>query len=473
MLFNSIEFAFFFAVVYCLYLVSRHRRQNRILLAASCVFYGTWDWRFLLLLVFSASVDYFCALKIRATEDPGKRRAFLILSIAVSLGILGFFKYFNFFTDSFRALIHGLGIDVYVPALNVILPVGISFYTFQAMSYVIDVYRGKLEPTRRWPDYLLFVMFFPHLVAGPIQRAHNLLVQIQRERQVTWPKISEGSYLIFWGWFQKVYIADTLAPFVDSVFNQGASAKGAMVLLGVYAFAFQIFCDFAGYSDMARGLAKCMGFELMVNFNLPYFAANPQEFWRRWHISLSEWFRDYLYVPLGGNRGGTFKTARNLFLTMALAGLWHGAAWTFAIWGVFHGALLALHRAAHPILSRVTLSGIAERVWRGACVIFFFHLVCLGWLIFRSQSLSQAAGMAGKIFTDFAAPAAEWNPAVWLVLGTVWILLAVQWLQAHKDDLMAPYRMHPAFRTALYYACIYSFIIYGVNGGREFIYFRF
>ena len=287
MLFNSLQFAVFFIIVYGLYLVLDHKWQNRMLLAASCIFYAAWDWRFLCLMFISITTDYFCAIKIQESAGERRRKIFLFLSIFVNLGILGFFKYFNFFATSMEVALDYFGLSVRPYLLHIILPVGISFYTFQAMSYTIDIYRREMEPTRSFRDYALFVVYFPHLVAGPIMRARDLLPQVIRSRKLSLEQFYEGCYLIFWGLFQKIFVADNLARLVDPVFSSSPPYGGANVLIAMYAFAFQIYCDFAGYSNIARGLGKCMGFNIMINFNLPYFATNPSDFWKRWHISLS------------------------------------------------------------------------------------------------------------------------------------------------------------------------------------------
>ena len=316
MLFNSLEFLVFFALVYGLYRVLGHRGQNRMLLLASYVFYGAWDWRFLSLILISTLVDYQAGLKIASSDQRGQKRFWLFCSVATNLSLLGFFKYFNFFAENLAGLFGLFGIQLDPVTLRIVLPVGISFYTFQTMSYTIDIYRGKLAPTRSLPDFALFVAFFPQLVAGPVERARNLLPQILAPRTVTREGFFQGCFLIGWGLFEKVFIADNLARIVDPVFATDGSWGGATILLACYAFAFQIFCDFDGYSNIARGIGKCLGFEIMINFNLPYFAVNPSDFWKRWHISLSSWLRDYLDIPRGGIRSGTWMTYRNLALTM-------------------------------------------------------------------------------------------------------------------------------------------------------------
>ena len=307
MLFNSLEFLIFLPVVLAIYYLLPHKAQNRFLLIASCVFYGSWDWRFLFPLLTSTSIDYYCAKRmeqqILAGEPKEDRKKWLALSVITNLALLGFFKYFNFFADNLHHLLQVFGLDVSVWTLRVILPIGISFYTFQALSYTIDVYRGEIHATDSFFDFLLCVLYFPHLVAGPIQRANSLLPQVTYPRSVTWEKIVNGLHLIFWGFFKKVFIADNLSTIVSQLFDPHHTPDGWHTLMGVYAFAVQIYCDFSGYTDIARGVARLMGFEFMLNFNLPYFAANPSDFWRRWHISLSTWLRDYLYISIGGNRG--------------------------------------------------------------------------------------------------------------------------------------------------------------------------
>lgn len=377
MLFNSFEFLAFLCIVLPVYFFLKHlRRQNYWLLAASYFFYGCWDWRFLSLIVISTLNDYFCAKGIDRAQTPARRRIFLWLSIGVNLGILGFFKYYGFFVGSLTDLLGVFHITFHPKLLDVILPMGISFYTFQTMSYTIDVYQRKYPASHRFLDFALYVAFFPQLVAGPIERAHRLLHQIETPRCFSSTQFKEGCYLIYLGLFQKVFVADNLARIVNPVFAVNGDQNGALVLIAVYAFAFQIFCDFAGYTNIARGVAKLFGFELMLNFNLPYLAKNPQDFWRRWHISLSTWLRDYLYIPLGGSRLGPWRNLRNLVLVMALGGLWHGAAWTFVIWGLYHGLLLAGHRVIIAIKKPAAHDGMPVR-WLKT-LAFFMRFVSAG-----------------------------------------------------------------------------------------------
>ncbi len=474
MRFNSLEFFIFFLIVYPFYLVLPHKWQNRMLLAASYIFYGVWDWRFLFLMLFSTIIDYFLGGWIYRSKTQQRRKQLIVLSVIVNLSILGFFKYFNFFAVSFQSLLNHLGISLHLNLLNIILPVGISFYTFQSMSYTIDIYRRDLKPAPTFWDFALFVSFFPQLVAGPIERATHLLPQVLKKRTVTLGGFYEGSYLIFWGLFQKVVIADNLAKLVDPVFNAAGPYRGEIVLIALYAFAFQIYCDFAGYSNIARGLGKCMGFDIMVNFNLPYFATNPQEFWRRWHISFSTWLRDYVYIPLGGNRKREARTYLNLLMTMFLGGLWHGASWTFVVWGIYHGFLLALHRFLRPFWLKNSFQGnvVMERLWRAVKMIFFFHLVCLGWILFRAQTFAQAVEMFNALWTSMYF-GQEASLALMSFVFFIWILLIIQLVQFVRKDLMALYKAHPALKVVFYIFCYYMFAIYGVTSGKEFIYFQF
>ncbi|HEY1038532.1 MAG TPA: MBOAT family O-acyltransferase, partial [Bacteroidia bacterium] len=373
MMFNSLSFLGFFIIVYSSYLLFRKnfKIQNLILLIASYYFYSCWDWRFLFLLVFSTFLDYFTGAKIfDAKTQKGKKR-WLVTSIGINLGFLAFFKYYNFFIDSFADLTGRLGFHVSLPVLSIVLPVGISFYTFHGLSYVLDLYNNKITPERNFVNYSLFVSFFPLLVAGPIERATHLLPQISKPRSINADQVNAGLFLIVWGFFKKVVIADNLARISDQVFSHPQwDFSGIDLWLGVFAFMFQIYCDFSGYSDIGRGISKLMGFELLMNFKLPYFSKDPSEFWQRWHISLSGWLRDYLYIPLGGNKNGKLKTYRNLMITMILGGLWHGAAWTFVLWGFYHGALLVIYRVAEE---RAIISVNRYRIINVA-IMFLFTL---------------------------------------------------------------------------------------------------
>jgi len=478
MLFNSLTFFVFFSIVLVLYLSfqGRLQLQNRMLLVASYVFYGWWDWRFLSLIWLSTAVDYFCGLMIGKTDRVGKRKFFLILSVCFNLVVLGFFKYFNFFSDGIEKVIHCFGFQAHPLTLQIILPVAVSFYTFQEISYIVDVYRRQINPVKKFLDYALFVAFFPQLMAGPINRATDLLPQILQPRKLSLDMFYEGCYLIFWGLYKKMFVADSLAKIVSSVFLEPPPYNGVRVLLGVYAFAFQIYCDFSGYTDMARGLAKILGFDLTLNFNLPYFATNPSDFWRRWHMSLSTWLRDYLYVPLGGNRKGVLRTYCNLMLTMVLGGLWHGANWTFVLWGAYHGFLLCAYKFMEPYVAALPKikNRFLEKIWFGIRVILFFHLICLGWLFFRADSMTQIFEMLKAICLQFdIVPHLQLRGSLKSLFFFTFLLVAIQLFQCFKKDLMIVYHSNILFKTALYAVMFYSIFLYGMTTGTEFIYFKF
>lgn len=472
MVFNSLVFLVFFAVVYAAYRVLPHRGQNWLLLVSSYVFYGWWDWRFAGLLAATSFSSWASGLLIARCRVRGNERGAWWVSfgnIALNLGILGFFKYYNFFAESFAALFGHFGLGVEPRLLDIVLPVGISFYTFQALSYSIDVYRGQLEPTRDWVDFFAFVAFFPQLVAGPIERAGNLLPQMQRPRMVARESVASGAWLAVWGLFKKVVIADNLASLVDGAFG-AEGASGAMGWIAVYAFAMQIYCDFSGYSDIARGVARMMGFGLMENFRLPYLAKNPKDFWARWHISLSTWLRDYVYIPLGGNRKGLRRQMCNLLVTMLLGGLWHGAAWTFVAWGGFHGALLAAwHGWAR---GHVRKDGPNSGRWAWGQRIVMFHLVCLGWVFFRAECFGEAWGVLLRTFTDWAWDIRAANMLTAMVL-LCWPLWAVQALQASTDEMEAARWLSPMPRAGLLLVMALMFVWLGNTGGGAFIYFQF
>lgn len=463
MLFNSIEFAVFFGVIFSLYLLLNHKNQNILLFFASCIFYAWWDIRFLGLLFFSIAVDYFCAIQIEKSKSKKNRKLFLLISLISNLGILAFFKYFNFFIDTGYQMMKTLGLNASPAFLKVTLPIGISFYTFKALSYTIDVYRKELKATRHFQDFALFVTFFPQLIAGPIDRASHFLPQILKPRRISKENLKEGCFLIFWGLYLKMFVADGLAKIVNPVFA-GNIAHGGDVLLGLYSFAFQIYGDFAGYSSIARGLGKCMGFDLIINFNLPYFSQNPREFWTRWHISLSNWFRNYLYIPLGGNQRGNLRTYWNLFLTMLIAGLWHGAAWHFVLWGMFHGILLMLHRF------QIRLPNWGDKIPASIKILLFFHLTCLGWLLFRAGSLTQINTMIQALFLHFQLPdSADFIRFLYFVA----VLIIIEFFQYRKNDLMLVLKLKPAFQILIYIVMFYSLLLSGATGSVEFIYFQF
>ena len=473
MLFNSVAFLGFFAIVYAVYLPASTRAQNLVLLLASYVFYGAWDWRFLGLLALSTAVDFRCALAI-ADGDPAHRRRWLWISVVTNLGILGFFKYFNFFVASFAQLCAALGWPVSTTTLEIVLPVGISFYTFQTLGYTIDVYRGRLPACRDPTTFALYVAYFPQLVAGPIERATHLLPQLAAARLVTLARLRDGAWLILLGLFKKVVVADNLARIVDPVFADSHGSSGAATLLATYAFALQIYADFSGYSDIARGVSKLLGIELMRNFRRPYFATDPQEFWRRWHISLSQWLRDYVYVPLGGNRDGDLRTSRNLMLTMLLGGLWHGASGMFVLWGALHGALLVIHRPWRELFGGY-LPGLAPL--RG---LLLFHFVCLAWIFFRARTLTDAGGLLTALGSGLEFAASDRDTALLLLLCAGPLLALDLWEELHErrvgsglDALPFVFTAPAPLRGLVYALLLLALVILGAPSGVEFIYFQF
>ena len=470
MLFNSFLFVAFFAVVYGLYVVLRHRAQNVLLLVASYVFYGWWDWRFLSLILVSTAVDYLAGRGIARTSRSRTRRLLLSASVATNLGILFAFKYFGFFAESFGRLLGLFGLALDHATVSVVLPVGISFYTFQTMSYTIDVYRGRLAPTRDVLNFALFVAFFPQLVAGPIERARRLLPQIEAERELRGPRVAEGLWLVLLGYAKKLVIADNMIPFTEPVFGDPESASGLAIVVAVWAFAFQIYGDFSGYSDIARGLGKLMGFDIVLNFRFPYFATNPRDFWRRWHISLSTWLRDYLYIPLGGNRHGRRRTELNLMLTMLLGGLWHGAAWHFVAWGLFHGLLLVVHRRLRPALERPGAARPVRGPRHALLVLGFFQLTSIGWLLFAVERLSDVPVLLGNLSWAWSAEA-----TVGLLTIALFALplLAAEWLAERSGETLVAVGWSRPARFACYALTWLLVVASGWVESHEFIYFQF
>ena len=473
MLFNSFVFVGFFLLTYALYLSLRRstRSQNTLLLVASYVFYGYWDWRFLGLLAASTIVDFAVGRALYAADSQRRRKLLLAVSVCTNLGILGFFKYYDFFAGSLAALMRVLGLEPDPFTLGILLPVGISFYTFQTMSYTIDIYRGKLAPVKSPIDFALFVAFFPQLVAGPIERARNLLPQIAQPRRVDRDQVGAGLWLILWGYFKKAVIADRMALIVNPIFAEHTEFQGLELVVALLAFTVQIYGDFSGYSDIARGLAKLLGFELMVNFKLPYFAINPSDFWLRWHVSLSSWLRDYLYFPLGGNRGGTLRTQRNLAVTMLLGGLWHGAAWNFVIWGGYHGALLAIYRwlDSAPVHADPWRSGRPR--WRILVMMaVMFVLTVLGWLLFRADSAGQILYFLGNLHRG-AGETGRDLLYTWFYFS--WPLIPVQLLQYRTGNLLAVTTLPAPIRIPIYCLLFCGIVVFGVHESMEFIYFQF
>ena len=474
MLFNSLIFVAFFIVVYSAYLMlgRRYKWQNALLLVGSYVFYGYWDWRFLSLIFISTAVDFVVGGRLFLTDEPRTRKILLALSVACNLTILGFFKYFGFFAESIAAALRLAGLPASQVTLNIVLPVGISFYTFQTMSYTIDIYRRKIGPTDSFLDFALFVAFFPQLVAGPIERAANLLPQIQSPRRISLEAAHAALFLLIWGYFKKVVIADNVGVISDQIFGDYLQYHGLDILLGIVAFSIQIYCDFSGYSDIARGLAKLMGFELMVNFKLPYFALNPRDFWRRWHVSLSSWLRDYLYIPLGGNRKGRLATYRILALTMLLGGLWHGASWNFVIWGGFHGLILILYRLfENRGKQRLEFSsGSYLRLGIISKMMLMLVVTLVGWVIFRSSSVHQMLYMLSSVGFQLSSDSIRLAAKL---LFFAWPLIVVQVLQHVTRDLLVITRLKPWFCVILYSYAFVWILTFGVRESVEFIYFQF
>ncbi len=467
MLFNSFTFVAFFVVVYGAYLaLRRHLRwQNTMLLLASYVFYGAWDWRFLLLLQLSTVIDYGIGRALGNAESEIARNRLLWLSLVVNLGILGFFKYFNFFQENAVALLRLAGLEISPYALNVVLPVGVSFYTFQSLSYTIDIYWRRMQPARSLADYALFVAFFPQLVAGPIERAAVLLPQVERPRTITAAQAHAGLGLILWGYFKKVVVADNVSVIADQVFNDYTQQAGLDLLIGALAFTLQIYGDFSGYTDIARGIAKLMGFELMLNFRLPYFASSPSDFWERWHISLSSWLREYVYIPLGGNRSGASGTYRNLMLTMLIGGLWHGAAWNFVLWGGYHGLALVLYRVFDR---RGDVPNAPIR--HAARVLLMFCITVGGWILFRCQSMEQILHFATHMGVGTSAhTTALLSTVLWCAAP----VLAVELVMHVRRDLLVLVHSPLPLRVSLYAMLLLAIAFYGSRAASEFIYFQF
>ena len=471
MQFQSFIFIQFFLLFYASYLLlmNNFKAQNVLLVIASYVFYGYWDWRFLFLLIFSTVVDFVVAKLIDRTASKRQKKIWLGVSLVSNLSILGFFKYFNFFTASFTDLLSNIGIPVNELTVKVILPVGISFYTFQTLSYTIDVYRGHLKPTKSIIDFAVYVAFFPQLVAGPIERATSFLPQISNPRKIDLSQINAGIFLIIWGYFKKLVVADNLAKIADSIFNNYSDYQGLDIIIGILAFTIQIYCDFSAYSDIARGLAKLMGFELMVNFRLPFFALNPSDFWSRWHISLSSWLRDYLYIPLGGNRKGTFNTYRNLFLTMLLGGLWHGAAWNFIWWGTYQGLILVIYRLITGSKKRRSLEDTSIISVISQMFIMFI-LTNIGWVIFRSNSGEQII----YLLTHWGFTLSENTVSLGreLLFFTTPLLIVQLW-QHLSCDLLIITKLPNWFTNLIYSFFLINICLYGVRQSTEFIYFQF
>jgi len=479
MLFHTLDFAIFLPIVFLLYWFVAQKNlklQNALIVSASYVFYGWWDWRFLSLIIFSTIVDYLVGQKLRNEYQQSKRKVLLWTSIIVNLGFLGFFKYYNFFLENFVDAFSLFGMQINANSLNIILPVGISFYTFQTLSYTIDVYRKKLEPTKDFMAFSAFVCFFPQLVAGPIERATNLLPQFYKKRTFEYHKVVDGMRQILYGLFKKVVIADNCAEFANQIFNNSADMNGSTLLLGAIFFTFQIYGDFSGYSDIAIGTSRLFGFDLKQNFATPYFSRDIAEFWRRWHISLSTWFRDYLYIPLGGSRGGTWMKVRNTFAIFLVSGFWHGANWTFIIWG----ALNAIYFL--PLLltnnNRKNLGVVAEGKLLPSFKELFamlttFMLTVFAWIFFRAENIGHAFGYIGGIFSKslFSIPA--YSGMKMTILLTL-MFIALEW--TGREGAFAIESLKNKFNRIirwLFYIFLILLIFSFNRNNSEFIYFQF
>ncbi len=474
MLFNSVEFAIYLPIVFTLYWYAFNRKvksRNIFIISCSYLFYGMWDWRFLSLIIISSLADYIIGLRIYSNDNSKHRKTLLLISILINIGILGFFKYFNFFTDSFLTLFNVLGISLSYERMNIILPVGISFYTFQTLSYTLDIYRKKLEPTKDITAFFAFVSFFPQLVAGPIERAKDLLPQFYKTTEATYKTIRSGLILITIGLFKKIVIADRLAIYIDSCYGNIGDAHGLPLLIAVIFFAFQLYLDFSAYSDIAIGIAKTLGFNLSTNFNSPYLSTSFSAFWKRWHISLSSWFKDYVYISLGGNKVSKNKITRNILIVFLLSGLWHGASWNFVIWGALNGLFLV-------ILDKYIIKLFKLNLFKH---IFIFFSWAFSLIFFRAQSFSEAIYIFKNIslsnkdeIYNMGLNSSELNFTFWLLLG----YMIIEYLNERKGSLTSKITEHNTYIRMLFYILLVLSIIflgkYGVDfNDTSFIYFQF
>lgn len=482
MFFNSIDFAIFLPIVFVLYWIvfkNQLKQQNVLIAIASYVFYGWWDWRFLLLILFSTIIDYSVGLKLQSQTNKKRRKYWLALSLIVNLGVLGLFKYYNFFVDNFVEAFSFFGYSIQTNSLKIILPVGISFYTFQTLSYSIDVYRRKLEPTKDFISFMAFVSFFPQLVAGPIERATNLLPQFYVKRKFSYDLAINGLRQILWGLFKKIVIADNCAVLANEIFNNSADYSGSSLFLGAMFFAFQIYGDFSGYSDIAIGVSRLFGFNLMQNFAFPYFSRDIAEFWRRWHISLSTWFRDYLYIPLGGSRGNTWKRVRNTFIIFLVSGFWHGANWTFIMWGALNALyflplLLSKHnrRNLDVVANNSNWPSFKELI----AMIITFSLTLLAWVFFRAESLTHAFDYLSTILSSslFTVPYFEGMFKSIYIIVLIALFIIIEW-KGRKDQYAIEKFVSSwpkVKRHCFYYVLILILFLFG-GQQQEFIYFQF
>ncbi len=478
MLFNSISFAVFLPIVFFIhwFFTKSVRSQNILLLLSSYFFYSCWDWRFLFLLLFSTLLDYFIGLKM--SESIHKKKWFW-LSIIVNLGFLGIFKYYNFFTESFAKLVSSFGFNSHPSTLNLILPIGISFYTFHGLSYVIDIYKNRIKPEKNFVDYALFVSFFPLLVAGPIERATHLLPQLKSQRIFDYSKAVDGMRQILWGLFKKIVIADNCAELANSIFNNSSTFSGSTLFFGAVFFSFQIYGDFSGYSDIALGSARLFGVELLQNFSYPYFSRDIAEFWRRWHISLSSWFKDYVYIPLGGSRVTTSKKIRNIFVIFILSGFWHGANWTFIIWGLLNALfiipsiILTTNRTNFEIVAKGKSFPTLKEF---SSILITFILTTFIWIFFRSESLEFALNYISKIFSSsfFTVPKFAELDKVLITIAFVCIFILIEWSGRESKYAISKLglKWNRYLRHGMYYAIVFS-IFWFCGKSEQFIYFQF
>ena len=477
MLFNSPEFALFLVIVGLCYFLSPFRFRTLLLVIASYIFYMYWRWEFAFLLIAQTGINFGCGWAISSSNSHRNRSLWLAFAICSSLGILFLFKYYHFFLNSLGAVIPTLSTTSGITEMHLAVPVGLSFYTLQALGYTIDVYQKKIERESDPVRFALFVGFFPQLLSGPIERAGNMLKQFREKTNVDWDRISSGLTLILWGVFKKVVIADRLAIYVNLVYSDPQGFSGPTLLLATYFFAFQIYCDFSGYTDMAIGAARIFGYDLMANFRLPYFAESIADFWRRWHISLSTWFRDYLYIPLGGNRANIIRWRLNILTVFTVSGLWHGANWTFVIWGMLHGVYYVLERIfARPAAWLCAAVGIRGQLLKWLKIFITFHLVTLAWVFFKARSLTDALHVIRGIFTSFTG-SLYLGPSqltTFIGAGLILLLIAVQCLQYRGlVPLSKSERSFPLYiRWPVYAAMIFGISIFGISSN-EFIYFQF
>lgn len=479
MLFNSIEFAFFLVGSFFLYwfVFNRNIKQrNLFLLAISYLFYGWWDWRFLSLLIFSTVIDYVVAQKIYEAPTKLLKKRYLIISLITNLGLLMVFKYFNFFADSFVHVLQTFGFHPDVVTLNVILPVGISFYTFQTVSYTIDVYRDKLKPAEDWTQFFTYVTFFPQLVAGPIERATRLLPQFSKLHTFSYDLAASGMRLMLWGYFKKSVVADHCAEQVNAIFGNYETLSTPILIMGAIYFAFQIYGDFSGYSDIARGVSRLFGIDLMINFRTPYFSRDIAEFWRRWHISLTTWFRDYVYIPMGGSQHGKRKAIYNTIAIFLLSGLWHGANWTFVFWGLINALLfipLLISGNNRKHLDDVASGAYLPNLKEFFQIVFTFSLVCFTWIFFRAETLPKALSYITAIFQNISIPT-NWEYFDKITILSLIVLLGFDWLSRAEGFDGLVYSMPHAWQRRLIYSVVFFCIfLFGIFDKDSFIYFQF